>query len=161
MALNVAARDTDRGRLLELAHGFRHEHPAARVIVRFMSIAGQERFVIGYIPTDGGPLPSGRSGLRPRELDFAQPYTARYGRRAIAAGSIERTTSSTPPTSKPAASNSRRAIDARTSRGSGSTGLARQGHGPYEPDVAPGRGEGPSRCPDGETPERRQDQRSA
>jgi hypothetical protein len=85
VALNVVlARDTDRGRLLELARGFRHEHPEARVIVRFfMSTAGQDRFVIGYIPTDGGPLPSGAGPATAlATFDFPAPMpTATDGER--------------------------------------------------------------------------------
>ena len=61
IALNVVlARDTDRRRLPELARNFRAEHPGARVIVTFFAdTAGAERYVIGHVPTDGGPFPAG------------------------------------------------------------------------------------------------------
>lgn len=58
VALNVVlASGTDPRRLPELARAYRDRHPGARVIVRFFaSNAGQERFVIGHVPTDGEPL---------------------------------------------------------------------------------------------------------
>jgi hypothetical protein len=58
VALNVVlAPRTDQRRLPELARAYRDRHPGARVIVRFFaSNAGQERFVIGHVPTDGEPL---------------------------------------------------------------------------------------------------------
>ncbi len=85
VALNVAlARPTDRRRIPELARAFRDEHPGARVIVTFFaSDAGPERFVIGHVPTDGGPLPA---GVRPvsaiATFDFrSSPTSTDDGRR--------------------------------------------------------------------------------
>jgi hypothetical protein len=67
VALNVVlARTSDPRRLPELARRYRREYPGARVIVTFFAAsAGEERFVIGYVPTDGGPLPA---GSRPASL---------------------------------------------------------------------------------------------
>jgi hypothetical protein len=61
VALNVVVgRDADRGRMPELARALRNEHSRARVIVTFFAdTAGPERYVIGHVPTDGGPLPAG------------------------------------------------------------------------------------------------------
>lgn len=61
VALNVVlGRTADRGRIPEMARAFRDQHPDARVIVTFFAgTAGPERYVIGHVPTDGGPLPAG------------------------------------------------------------------------------------------------------
>jgi hypothetical protein len=58
IVLNVVlGRATDTRRIPDLARGYRRESPQARVIVRFFAAtAGEERFVIGYVPTDGGRL---------------------------------------------------------------------------------------------------------
>ena len=60
VALNVVlGRGMDPRHIPELARRYRGEHQAARVIVTFFAAsAGQERFVIGYVPTDGGRRPA-------------------------------------------------------------------------------------------------------
>jgi len=60
VAVNVVlGQASDPRRLGELARAYCDEHPAARVIVTFFAArAGQERYVIGYVPTGDGPLPA-------------------------------------------------------------------------------------------------------
>jgi hypothetical protein len=85
VALNVVlAAETDRGRIPELARAFRDEHPGARVIATFFaSEAGSERFVIGHVPTDGGPVPAGaRPASAIATFDFRpSPTSTDDGRR--------------------------------------------------------------------------------
>ncbi len=70
----VLGRDADRRRLPELARTFRAEHPTARVIVTFFPIdAGPERFVIGHVPTDGGPLTGARPSSALATFDYPRP----------------------------------------------------------------------------------------
>src|SRR5687768_15491389 len=61
VALNVVlGRNAHRARIPEMARAFRDQHADARVIVTFFAgTAGPERYVIGHVPTDGGPLPAG------------------------------------------------------------------------------------------------------
>lgn len=75
VALNVVlGPNTDRRRLPELARAFRERHPAARVIVTFFSDgAGEERFVIGHVPTDGGPLTNTRPSTAIATFDYPRP----------------------------------------------------------------------------------------
>lgn len=72
IALNVVlARGADRGRIPELARTLRDEHQGARVIVTFFAdTAGPERFVIGHIPTDDGPLTGARPSSALATFDF-------------------------------------------------------------------------------------------
>ena len=50
------------------------EHPTARVIVTFFPIdAGPERFVIGHVPTDGGPLSGARPSSALATFDYPRP----------------------------------------------------------------------------------------
>ena len=57
------------------AERYRQEHPDARVVVRFFpSTAGPERFVVGYVPTDGGSQPVSASPDDPgATYDFPGP----------------------------------------------------------------------------------------
>lgn len=75
VALNVLLGPrTDRRRLPELARAFREEHPTARVIVTFFSDnAGEERFVIGHVPTDGGPITNTRPSTAIATFDYPRP----------------------------------------------------------------------------------------
>lgn len=80
----VLGRDADRRHLPELARAFHDEHRGARVIVTFFAdTAGPERYVIGHIPTDGGPLPAGtRPGSALMTFDFpASPPSSDDGGR--------------------------------------------------------------------------------
>ena len=70
----VLGQDADRRRLPELARAFRAEHPTARVIVTiFPTDAGPERFVIGHVPTDGGPLIGDRPSSAIATFDYPRP----------------------------------------------------------------------------------------
>jgi hypothetical protein len=76
VALNVVlGRGTDPRRIPELARGYRRDQPTARVIITFFAArAGQERFVIGYVPSDGGRLPAGaRPSTALATFDFPAP----------------------------------------------------------------------------------------
>lgn len=75
VALNVVlGRDTDRRRLPDLARAFREQNPTARVIVTFFSdSAGEERFVIGHVPTDGGPITNARPSTAIATFDYPRP----------------------------------------------------------------------------------------
>ena len=75
VALNVVlGPDEDRRRLPDLARGFRNKHPDARVIVTFFpATAGPERFVIGHVPTDGGPLTGARPSSVLATFDYPRP----------------------------------------------------------------------------------------
>ena len=75
VALNVVlGRETDRRRLPELARGLRQQHSTARVIVTFFSdSAGEERFVIGHVPTDGGPTTNARPSTAIATFDYPRP----------------------------------------------------------------------------------------
>ena len=76
VALNaVLGPDEDRRRLPELARAFRSKHPDARVIVTFFPPnAGPERFVIGHVPTDGGPLTGARPSSALATFDYPRPW---------------------------------------------------------------------------------------
>ena len=75
VALNVVLeQDADRRRLPELARVFREQHPTARVIVTFFTDnAGPERFVIGHVPTDGGPTTNARPSTAIATFDYPRP----------------------------------------------------------------------------------------
>jgi hypothetical protein len=75
VAMNIVlGQDADRRRLPALARAFRIQHPTARVIVTFFrSDAGKERFVIGHIPTDGGPLTGARPSSALATFDYPRP----------------------------------------------------------------------------------------
>jgi hypothetical protein len=72
VVLNVSlGHGSDRRRIPELARAFRAAHPASRLIITFFdATAGQERFVIGHIPTDGSALPAGRPPSAIATFDF-------------------------------------------------------------------------------------------
>ena len=64
-------RGFDRRRIPAMARIYREEHPASRLIVTFFDdTAGQERFVIGHVPTDGSALPAGRPASAIATFDF-------------------------------------------------------------------------------------------
>jgi hypothetical protein len=75
VALNVVlGPTTDRRRLPELARAFREQHPTARVIVTFFAdSAGEERFVVGHVPTDGGPITNARPSTAIATFDYPRP----------------------------------------------------------------------------------------
>jgi hypothetical protein len=75
VALNVVlGHGTDRRRLPELARAIREQHPTARVIVTFFNdSAGEERFVIGHVPTDGGPITNARPSTAIATFDYPRP----------------------------------------------------------------------------------------
>ncbi len=75
VALNVVlGPNTDRRRLPELAGTFREQHPTARVIVTFfVHSAGEERFVIGRVPADGGPITNARPSTAIATFDYPRP----------------------------------------------------------------------------------------
>ena len=75
VAMNVVlGRDTDPRRIPELARSFREQHPSARVIVTFFAAsAGQERFVIGHVPTYGGPITNARPTTAIATFDYPRP----------------------------------------------------------------------------------------
>ena len=82
VALNVVlGRDSDPPRLAQLARAYRDEHPGARVIVTFFAArAGQERYVIGYVPTGDGPLPpEARPATALATFDFPAPTASPRG----------------------------------------------------------------------------------
>ena len=82
VALNVVLpRTMQPGGLAALAQRFRDEHRDARVIVRFFpSTAGEERFVVGYVPTDGGSLPpTAGPGSALATFDFPGPTSSATG----------------------------------------------------------------------------------
>jgi hypothetical protein len=79
VALNVVLpRSIEPGGLPALAEHYRREHPDARVIVRFFAgTAGEERFVVGYVPTDGRPLPgTSASDAVLATFDFPAPASS-------------------------------------------------------------------------------------
>ncbi len=75
VVLNVSlGRGFDRRRIPALARTYRAEHPASRLIVTFFDdTAGQERFVIGHVPTDGSARPAGRPASAITTFDFPRP----------------------------------------------------------------------------------------
>ena len=75
VVLNVSlGSGFDRRRIPAQARVYREEHPASRLIVTFFDdTAGQERFVIGHMPTDGSALPAGRPASAIATFDFPRP----------------------------------------------------------------------------------------
>jgi hypothetical protein len=81
VVLNVVLGPTDARRIPDLARDYRRASPKARVIVRFFAAtAGEERFVIGYVPSDGGRLPAGAAPSTALAMfDFPAPSPAATG----------------------------------------------------------------------------------
>ena len=82
VVLNVVlGRAADARRIPDLARDYRRASPKARVIVRFFAAtAGEERFVIGYVPSDGGRLPAGAAPSTALAMfDFPAPSPAATG----------------------------------------------------------------------------------
>lgn len=82
VVLNVVVAATARPRLPAFAREYRAASPGARVVIRFFDMtAGDERYVIGHVPADGGPLPVGE---RPSSAigiyDFARSSPSATGR---------------------------------------------------------------------------------
>jgi len=77
-ALNVVLPRTIMPRgLAPIAERYRRDHPDARVIVRFFPpTAGRERFVVGYVPTDGSRLPATRDPAAVATFDFPAPTSS-------------------------------------------------------------------------------------
>jgi hypothetical protein len=75
VVLNVSlGRGFDHRRIPAMARTYRAAHPASRLIVTFFDdAAGQERFVIGHVPTDGSALPAGRPASAIATFDFPRP----------------------------------------------------------------------------------------
>lgn len=75
VALNIVlGRDADRRRIPELARSFRNDHPDARVILTFFAdSAGPERYVIGHVPTDNGPIIDARPSSAIATFDYPRP----------------------------------------------------------------------------------------
>jgi hypothetical protein len=81
VVLNVSlGPGSDRHRIPELARAYRAAHPTSRLIITFFDAsAGQERFVIGHIPTDGSALPAGRPPSAIATFDFPRPTRSATG----------------------------------------------------------------------------------
>jgi hypothetical protein len=82
VVLNVVVAPSERRRLPDIARAYRAQTPDARVVIRFFEMtAGDERFLVGHVPSDGGPLPAAE---RPSSAlgiyDFARPSPAPTGR---------------------------------------------------------------------------------